>query len=136
MALSDEEQRLLDQLEAALAADDPKLAHALRGTTVRRVHRRRATLSGIGLLAGLGLLVGGIEIHPAVSILGFLVMLAAAVAGLSSFRSQPRSEHEEHRPTAGARPRPGQQRQGRAGGNSGFMDRMEERWRRRQDEGL
>lgn len=33
MALSDEEQRLLDQMEAALAAEDPKLANTLRGTS-------------------------------------------------------------------------------------------------------
>jgi Protein of unknown function (DUF3040) len=42
VALSDEEQRLLEQMEAALAAEDPKLVNALRGTGVRRVHRRRA----------------------------------------------------------------------------------------------
>ncbi|HVD53461.1 MAG TPA: DUF3040 domain-containing protein, partial [Propionibacteriaceae bacterium] len=29
MALSDEEQRLLEQMEAALAAEDPKLVNAL-----------------------------------------------------------------------------------------------------------
>ena len=57
MALSDEEQRLLEQMEAALAAEDPKLVNALRGTSVRRVHRRRAALAGVGFFAGLGLLI-------------------------------------------------------------------------------
>ena len=52
MALSDEEQRLLEQMEAALAAEDPKLVNALRGTSVRRVHRRRAALAGVGFFAG------------------------------------------------------------------------------------
>lgn len=42
MALSEEEQQLLAQMEAALAADDPKLADMLRGTGTRKVHRRRA----------------------------------------------------------------------------------------------
>jgi Protein of unknown function (DUF3040) len=46
VALSDEEQRLLEQMEAALAAEDPKLVNALRGTGVRRVHRRRAARAG------------------------------------------------------------------------------------------
>ena len=46
MALSDEEQRLLEQMEAALAAEDPKLVNTLRGTGARRVHRRRAALAG------------------------------------------------------------------------------------------
>jgi hypothetical protein len=57
VALSDEEQRLLEQMEAALAAEDPKLVNALRGTNVRRVHRRRAALAGVGFFAGLGLLI-------------------------------------------------------------------------------
>ena len=35
MALSEEEQRLLEQMEAALAAEDPKLVNAMRGTGVR-----------------------------------------------------------------------------------------------------
>jgi Protein of unknown function (DUF3040) len=33
VALSDEEQRLLEQMEAALAAEDPKLVNALRGSS-------------------------------------------------------------------------------------------------------
>ena len=46
MALSEEEQRLLDQMEAALAAEDPKLVNAMRGTGMRRLHRRRAAIAG------------------------------------------------------------------------------------------
>ena len=79
MALSDEEQRLLEQMEAALAAEDPKLVNALRGTSVRRVHRRRAALAGVGFFAGLGLLIAGISITPFLSVLGFVIMVAAAV---------------------------------------------------------
>ena len=55
MALSEEEQRLLDQMEAALTAEDPKLVHALRGTGTRRVHRRRAAIAGVGFFAVLAL---------------------------------------------------------------------------------
>ena len=36
MALSDEEQRLLEQMEAALAAEDPKLVNALRNAPKAR----------------------------------------------------------------------------------------------------
>ena len=37
MALSEQEQKRLDQLEASLLADDPKFADALRGTPQFRV---------------------------------------------------------------------------------------------------
>ncbi len=127
MALSEDEQRLLDQMEAALAAEDPKLASTLRGTTTRRLHRRRAAVAGIGFLIGIACLIGGMEIHPAVSVVGFLIMLAATVTALSSWRHV--GIDFDGGPASGG---------GRHGGHPDrdFMGKMEERWRRRQDEGL
>ena len=86
MALSEEEQRLLEQMEAALAADDPKLVNAMRGTGVRRVHRRRAAIAGIGFFAGLALLIAGISVTPFLSVVGFVVMVAAAVTAIYSWQ--------------------------------------------------
>src|SRR3954447_3255790 len=97
MALSDEEQRLLEQMEAALAAEDPKLVNALRGTGTRRVHRRaaaprrggvlpRAALAGVGFFAGLVLLLVGMSTHIVFSVLGFVVMVAAAVIAIYSWQ--------------------------------------------------
>lgn len=124
MALSEDEQRLLEQMEAALAAEDPKLANTLRGTS-RRWHRRRFIFAGLGLLVGLACLVGGMEVHPAVSVVGFLIMLAAAVVGVGAWQQSGMSGE-------------GAAAGGKAGGNSerDFMGRMEDRWRRRQDDGL
>lgn len=121
MALSEEEQRLLDQMEAALAAEDPKLAHALRGTSHGRP-RRLAILAGLGFLAGVGCLIGGMQVHPAISVVGFILMLASAVLGVSAWQQ------------SGGAGDPGSG--GRTGGPSEFMGRMEERWRHGQDEGL
>ena len=86
MALSDEEQRLLEQMEAALAAEDPKLVNTLRGTGVRRVHRRRAAIAGVGFFAGLALLIAGISVTWVLSVLGFIVMVAAAVTAIYSWQ--------------------------------------------------
>lgn len=86
MALSEKEQRLLEQLEAALAAEDPKLASALRGTGSRTLHRRRAAFAGLGFLLGIAALVVGMQINPIVSVLGFVVMLASTVVALGSWR--------------------------------------------------
>lgn len=122
MALSDEEQRLLEQMEAALTADDPKLASALRGTRSRKVHRRRAALAGLGFLVGIAALIAGIETSPLVSILGFVVMLVSSIVLLTSWqRSGAAVGHggqQHHRPTA----------------DSAFMDKLEERWRRQGDD--
>ena len=106
MALSDEEQRLLDQMEAALAAEDPKLVNALRGTGVRRVHRRRAAIAGVGFFAGLALLIAGISTNPFLSVLGFVVMVAAAVTAIYSWQHVGTSaDVEPRRQTAATAPR-------------------------------
>jgi hypothetical protein len=131
VALSDEEQRLLEQMEAALAAEDPKLVNALRGTSVRRVHRRRAAIAGVGFFAGLGLLIAGISINPFLSVLGFVIMVAAAVTAIYSW------QHVGGSADAGqGRDRAKTSQTSRAHDGQGFMDKMEERWRRRRDEGL
>lgn len=124
MALSEDEQRLLEQMEAALAAEDPKLANTLRGTT-RRWHRRRAVFAGIGFIAGITCLIAGMQVHPAVSVIGFVIMLAATVVGVSAWQQSG---------LAGD----GQANGGRSSGGPerDFMGRMEDRWRRRQDDGL
>ena len=140
MALSESERRLLDQMEKALAAEDPKLVSTFRGVPQqRRVHPKRATAAGLGFVAGVGLLIGGMMTWPGLSVLGFVVMVACAVIALQSWR--PVSSDDEQPPV---RPRPGEPDTPRNTSRtphdrdsdlgSGFMDRMEERWRRRRDE--
>jgi hypothetical protein len=84
MALSEQEQRLLDQMEAALEADDPKFVSALRGPR-RHWHRPRLALSLVLFALGVAALVVGMDVHPAVSISGFVVMLFAAVSAISAW---------------------------------------------------
>jgi DUF3040 family protein len=131
VALSEEEQKLLEQMEAALAAEDPKLVNTLRGTGVRRVHRRRAAIAGVGFFAGLALLVVGMSTTIVLSILGFVVMVAAAVTAIYSW------QHVGTGPDTGGSPsRPRAPQASGPTDGQGFMDKMEERWRRRRDEGL
>jgi hypothetical protein len=124
VALSDEEQKLLEQMEAALAAEDPKLAHALRGTkTPRTLQRKRAALAGFGFIAGCAMLMVGLRAHWIISVLGFVIMVVATVVAVTAYR---KTELSEARP---AKVQAGQ----RSGSGDTFMDKMEERWRRRQD---
>lgn len=120
MALSEEEQRLLAQLEASLAADDPKLAQTLGShATPRQIHGRRATLSGLLFLVGLILLVVGLQTLWLLSVAGFLAMFIATIVALGSWRkATDPSVQPGHTPRSSSEP---------------FMGRMEDRWRRRQD---
>jgi Protein of unknown function (DUF3040) len=127
--LSEHEQRLLEQMERALSAEDPKFASALRGADLRAHYRRRALYAVGGFLAGIGLLMTGVVVPLIpVSIVGFVLMLASALFAVSSWRRIPAPGElgvaAKGTPTAGKRPK----RKGR------MMSRVEERWRRRRDE--
>ena len=97
--LSEEEQRLLAELEQALAAEDPKFASTLRGTTLRQSARRKAILAGVVFVGGIVVLMTGvIAEQPVVGILGFLIMLVSATVGLTMLRGQrnaPASETQQ-----------------------------------------
>ena len=137
MPLSEHEQRLLEQMERALYAEDPKFASALRGADLRTHYRRRILQASVGFLVGIALLVTGVVV-PIIplSIAGFIVMLAAAFFALSSWRAIPGAREGAEAPPAAASPR------GRRGGRGGrkqrgsgrFMERLEERWNRRREE--
>jgi len=90
LPLSEEELRLLEQMERALSAEDPKFASALQGSSLRRAQRRRAIVAGVVLVGGVALLMTGVVCGlPIVGILGFLVMLGATSVGLSAIRGRP-----------------------------------------------
>src|SRR3712207_4911945 len=88
--LSEHEQRLLEQMERALYAEDPKFASALRGTDLRSHYRRRALQAAVGFVLGLVLLMTGvISKIILVSVAGFVLMLATAFFAVSSWRRIP-----------------------------------------------
>lgn len=126
MALSEQERKLLEQLEASLTQDDPKFAETLRGDSHVRIHRRRATLAGLGFVAGIIVLISGMQVHPIVSIVGFVAMLAAAIIGISSWQ-RVSNEGDGVLPPDPPRTAP------TGGSKQDFMDQLEERWRRRQE---
>ncbi len=59
MPLSDHEQRLLEQMERALYAEDPKFATSMRGADLRRRYRRRAIVAAFVFLLGIVVLMTG-----------------------------------------------------------------------------
>ncbi len=147
MPLSEEELRLLEQMERALVADDPKLASTMRGTRVRRHARRQMIGGGLGFVAGIALLMTGVVVpFIAAGIVGFVIMLASAYLALSAWRGQEAASAETATPPTeggepslrmvqgGKRPRRSRSTKSQASGGS-MMERFEERWRRRREQG-
>jgi hypothetical protein len=132
MPLSEHEQRMLDQIESALYAEDPKFASSVRGGNLRTRSTRRR-LQGAGLfLLGLAMLVTGVAVKatmvggfPVLSVLGFMVMFAGVVFAITGPPVHGAGERGSADPAR-------QPRRGKSGGS--FTNRMEDRFRRRFDE--
>ncbi|GAB2988850.1 DUF3040 domain-containing protein [Nocardioides montaniterrae] len=147
MPLSEEELRLLEQMERALIEEDPKLASTLRGTTLRNAARRSAIIAGLCFAAGIAVLMTGvITRYWQIGILGFIVMLAAATIGLSALRGHrivpafdEASARQRHTHPSGFSVIDGGRRSRSASRpvkrNHSFMDTLRTRWRRRRDMG-
>ena len=126
MALSEQEQKLLREIEESLMADDPKF-----GSTVSSVPARssagtgfRPTMRSVALIVlGLVLLIAGVALAAeslwfiALSVLGFVVMFIGGVWALNA-----PTEQVSDRPQRSAGPQ--LQR-------DGMSSRMEENFRRR-----
>jgi Protein of unknown function (DUF3040) len=124
MPLSEHEQRLLDQIERALIAEDPKFASTVRAGRLRRPTRRRRLQGLVLFLLGLVLLVVGVAIRsiwlqnvPVVSVVGFLVMLTGAVLAITSIGAGKKAPNK-----------------GAEADRNRFGGKMEERFRRRFDQ--
>jgi len=125
--LSEHEQRMLEQMERALYAEDPKFATALEGSGLRTYTRRRVYQAVAGFLVGIALLMAGMVAKQVwLSVVGFLVMLGCAVLAVTGWRKAPKPGEQ---PPAGGPHARRQPRQKRS-----MMDRIEQRWQRRRDE--
>lgn len=132
MPLSDHEQRLLEQMERALYAEDPKFASALRGSDLRRMHRRRVLKAAVGVFVGVAFLLTGVIVpFVPLGVLGSLVMIMSALLAVHSWRQIPNIDGQQATPQTG---RGAGGSRGRAPRSSrSFMQRVEERWNRRRE---
>lgn len=124
MPLSEQEQRLLDEMERSLYQNDAEFV-----ATVNRVGQGRRSytwlLGGIVLgLVGVGVLILGVVLQqPLIGVLGFLVMFGGVLIGLGSPR----------RPNSASRAKGASGARAPRGRQAGFMDKMNDRWERRQN---
>ena len=122
MALSEHEQRLLDQLEQQLHAEDPKFANSMATSAGRGISTRRIVLGALMAVAGLAVLLLGItEAGIVVGVAGFLVMGAGVYYATTRGRKSP------------AKPADGRNRKERESTTQrGFMNNLENKWDERK----
>jgi len=136
--LSEHEQRVLEQIERALYADDPKFAATVRGIDPRTLHRRRYLRAIVGLVIGIVALPVGIAIQQSeVSIAGFVLMLIAFLYGAATWRQTREAPESAPAPDlkVASRGRAGTSRGSarRPTVKRGFMQRFEDRWDHRRE---
>ncbi|MFC7492118.1 MULTISPECIES: DUF3040 domain-containing protein [unclassified Knoellia] len=129
MPLSEHEQRMLEQLEQALVAEDPKFASSMEGTRRGGPTRLRWIIGIVGVLVGLGLVLVGIQTTMWVGAAGFAVMVAAVAFALTPPRrgqlAVVRNDGSTGPTSSGRKQKSG----------SGFMDKLDNRWDRRGQDG-
>jgi hypothetical protein len=133
--LSEHEQRQLEQIEQALYREDPKFGRLVRSSDPRVHYKRKLLQAFIGVLIGAGALAAGLVTHRAyLQAAGAAVLLLSLVWMMVSWRrhvarTRPAPSNVAQAPSSGpGKPVPsGQTRRAR------LMERMEERWRRRQE---
>jgi Protein of unknown function (DUF3040) len=135
--LSEEEQRLLEQMEQALVAEDPKFASALRGSALVARSRRHAILAVLGFLAGVAaLMIGAIAALTVVAVVGFILMLASAYVFVTAWRRVQQGDDSSGTQEQASGGEASPSRRSRARSHGSFIERMEERWRRRREDGM
>ena len=166
MPLSEEELRLLEQMEQALAQEDPKFVSTLRGSSLERVARMRTIAAAVVFVIGIVMLMGGAVAQQIwLGVLGFVVMVGSATIGLAAWRGrhapavQPQQsedqlfDFDDHphrfdvidggrtersrkvRRQSGSRPLRRPRSSGKSPKQGTFMQRMEQRWERRRQQG-
>ncbi len=79
MPLSEDEERILQEIAQQFYADDPQLAHAVGSTTLYTHSVRRLKWSMAGFVLGLVILVVTLSTSELLAFGGFLVMLGCAL---------------------------------------------------------
>ena len=122
MPLSEQEQRLLEEMERSLYHNDADFVT----TVAPRRGKPNYTVLVVGILVGvLGIatLVAGVVVRqPIVGVLGFVVMFAGVLIAVAPPR------HAVAPPRASSPPK-----SSGSSGSSSFMQNMNDRWEKRQD---
>jgi hypothetical protein len=136
MPLSEQEQRLLDEMERNLYRNDADFVSTVAGRRGKPSYRGIAIGALVALLGVAGLVLGVVLQMPLVGVLAFAVMLAGVMVAISPSKVGSKAAPRDARdiftaPSRSTGQRPG----GNKASSGGFMDKLNSRWERRQDDG-
>ena len=119
MPLSEQEQRLLEEMERSLYHNDADFVATVGKRSGRRNYRTVA-LGIVAAIVGVAVIITGVALRiPIIGVVGFVVMFVGVLLAISA----PRRGADDVTPGAASAPR-----------KPGFMDRLNERWDKRQDD--
>jgi predicted phage tail protein len=122
MPLSEQEQRLLEEMERSLYHNDADFVAGGSGRHGRPTYAMIVTGVLIGVV-GIATLIAGVGLRvPIVGVIGFVLMFAGVLLALTPPRN---GQASRSTPSAGAKP-------GTAGGS--FLKNLGERWDNRPDD--
>jgi hypothetical protein len=123
MPLSEQEQRLLEEMERSLYHNDAEFVASVGGTRLRPNYRS-IVLGVLAGVVGIATLVAGVAVQQLwLGIVGFIIMFGGVLLASTPGRSA-----RAARPSSNPSRRPAQARS-----QQGFMDKLNDRWDRRQD---
>jgi len=129
----DDEQRQLEEIEQALCRADPRFARLMRASDPQVHYKGKLVPALLGVVIGIGLLPAGAVTHRVyLEAAGVVIVLLSLVWAAVSWRRyvtrvRPARSRAGTTAVTGTKRRSGQARRAR------MMERMEERWRRRQE---
>lgn len=122
MPLSEEEQKILREIEAQLNATDPALVDQVTRTTVYRHAGRNIRFAMIGAIAGLVIVLTQFTNSTAVAVVGFVVMLGSLLVVSDNLKKMGKASINDFFGLRGGAPRPG------------FVEALRDRMRREPDD--
>ena len=135
MPLSEHEQRQLEQIEQALYREDRRLVRLVRSSDPRVHYRRRVAEALVGLALGAAMIAAGIVLPViGLAVAGFVVMLLCSIWMLNSWRQMAAVALGAAPGQPAGKRRAKRSKRGTAG-HASFGERLDERWRRRQEGG-
>ena len=133
MPLSEHEQRQLEQIEQALYREDRRLARLVRSSDPRVHYKRRVAEALVGLVLGAAMIAAGIVLPViGLAVAGFVVLLLCGIWALNSWRQMATVALGAAQGGPAGQRRRRQKNRGK-GNRSAMMERLDERWRRRQE---
>ncbi|WP_336650785.1 MULTISPECIES: DUF3040 domain-containing protein [unclassified Leucobacter] len=126
MALSEHEQRLLDEMERSFYQSEADVLQTVPGAR-RRLNYRSLVLGIVVVLVGLGVLVGGVAAQQLwLGLIGFAAMLGGVMLMFARGSSADAND-------GASLGKPGDASGARASSRESFSERMERRWDERME---